>query len=187
MMKNRGDVKRSNICLFARPAAMGDPVRKKGNPRTGSRGTERLCSADRSVPCIPRGTEKSIAVGHGQGELPCSKDEERGGVQNTLIYRGVCFMIVIQSRADEQRKNRNNEEASVIKVSQEELKQKIEKLKKAAAEKAKKAEGKKSDAEVRKARKQVKRAQRKLRAAKAYKAAGKKAGEVKPAEEKASA
>jgi hypothetical protein len=75
----------------------------------------------------------------------------------------------------------------VIKVNQEELKQKIEKLKKTAAEKAAKAEGKKSDPGVRKARKQVKRAQRKLRVAKAYKTAGKKAAEAKPAEEKASA
>jgi hypothetical protein len=113
---------------------------------------------------------------------------ERGrGARNTLIYRGVCFIIVIQLRPDESRKNRNNEEEAVIKVNQEELKQKIEKLKKAAAEKAAKTEGKKSDAGVRKARKQVKRAQRKLRAAKAYKSQGKKAGDTKPAEEKASA
>jgi hypothetical protein len=96
-----------------------------------------------------------------------------------LIYRGVCFIIVIQLRTDENRKNRNSEEEAVIKVNQEELKQKIEKLKKTAAEKVAKAEGKKSDAGVRKARKDVKRAQRKLRAAKAYKSKGKKAGEEK--------
>jgi len=74
----------------------------------------------------------------------------------------------------------------VIKVNQEKLQEKIKKLKESAAEKNKKAEGKVSDPGVRTARKKVKRAQRKLRSAKAYKAAGKKAGEAKPAEEKAS-
>ena len=74
-----------------------------------------------------------------------------------------------------------------IKVNQEELKQKIEKLKKAAAEKAAKAGSKKSEPEAREALKKVKRAQRKLRSAKAYKSAGKKAGEAAPAGEKATA
>ena len=83
--------------------------------------------------------------------------------------------------------NRTNEEEAVIKVNQEELKQKIEKLKKAAVEKAAKAGNKKSEPEAREALKKVKRAQRKLRSTKAYKSAGKKAGEAKPAEEKATA
>jgi hypothetical protein len=76
---------------------------------------------------------------------------------------------------------------TVIKVNQEELKQKIEKLKKASAEKAAKTAGKKSEPEARKALKKVKRAQRKLRTAKAYKTSGKKAVEAAPAEAKASA
>jgi len=75
----------------------------------------------------------------------------------------------------------------MIKVNQEELKQKIDKMKKAVADKAAKSTGKKSDPEVRKARKQVKRAQRKLRVAKSYKQAGKKAAEGQAAGEKASA
>jgi hypothetical protein len=66
----------------------------------------------------------------------------------------------------------------VIKVNQEELKQKIEKLKKAKADTLAKAEGKKSAPAVRKARKKVKRAQRKLRVAKNYKQAGKKPAEA---------
>ena len=78
------------------------------------------------------------------------------------------------------------EECLVIKVNQEKLQEKIKKLKVSAGEKKKKAEGKKSEPEARKALKKVKRAQRKLRSAKAYKAAGKKAGETKPAEVKAS-
>jgi len=69
----------------------------------------------------------------------------------------------------------------VIKVNQEELKQKIAKLKKEAAEKKAKAEGKRADPAAREARKKVKRAQRKLRAAKGYKSASKKAGEAKAA------
>ncbi len=75
----------------------------------------------------------------------------------------------------------------MIKVNQEELKQKIEKLKKVAVEKAAKSVGKKSDPEARKALKQVKRAQRKLRVAKTYKQAEKKAAEGQAAGEKASA
>jgi hypothetical protein len=79
------------------------------------------------------------------------------------------------------------EEQSVVKVNQEKLQEKIKKLKKTAAEVIAKSEGKTDTAEVRKARKKVKREQRKLRSAKAYKSGGKKAGEAKPAEEKASA
>jgi hypothetical protein len=81
----------------------------------------------------------------------------------------------------------SKEDCTVIKVNQEELKQKIEKLKKAAAEKAAKSGGKKSEPEARKALKQVKRAQRKLRTAKTYKLASKKAAEAKAGGEKASA
>jgi len=75
----------------------------------------------------------------------------------------------------------SKEEYIVIKVNQEELQEKIKKLKQASAEKAAKAAGKKSEPEARKALKKVKRAQRKLRTAKAYKSAGKKAAEAKPA------
>lgn len=71
----------------------------------------------------------------------------------------------------------------MIKVNQEELKQKIEKLKKAATEQLSKSEGNVENKDVREARKQVKRAQRKLRSAKAYKSSGKPAGEAKPAEQ----
>lgn len=81
----------------------------------------------------------------------------------------------------------SQEDDTVIKVNQEELKQKIETLKKSAAEKAAKAGGKKSDPEARSAKKQVKRAQRKLRAVKAYKLASKKAAEAKAGEAKATA
>jgi hypothetical protein len=73
------------------------------------------------------------------------------------------------------------EENAVRKINQEELKQKIEKLKKTASEKKTKTEGKKSAPDFRSALKKVKRAQRKLRSAKAYKSAGKKAGEDKAA------
>jgi hypothetical protein len=76
---------------------------------------------------------------------------------------------------------------TVIKVNQEALQEKIKKLKQAAVDKRTKAEGKKADPGVREAQKKVKRAQRKLRSAKAYKSAGKKAAEAKPAEGKASA
>ena len=75
----------------------------------------------------------------------------------------------------------------MIKVNQEELKQKIETLKKAAAEKTAKAGGKKSDPEARKARKKVKRVQRKLRVAKSYKQTGKKKAEAAAGETKATA
>jgi predicted CopG family antitoxin len=76
---------------------------------------------------------------------------------------------------------------SVVKVNQEKLQEKIKKLKKKAADVIGKSGGKTDTAEVRKARKKVKREQRKLRSAKAYKSGGKKAGEAKPAEEKATA
>jgi hypothetical protein len=76
---------------------------------------------------------------------------------------------------------------NVVKINQEELKQKIGKLKKTAAEKASKSVGKKSEPEARKALKMVKRAQRKLRAAKNYKMASKKAAEAKAGGEKAPA
>jgi len=70
----------------------------------------------------------------------------------------------------------------VIKVNQEELKEKIKKLQAKAKVKIEKAAGKAFDPEARKARKTVKRAQRKLRTAKAYKTSGKKkAAEGSPA------
>ena len=69
----------------------------------------------------------------------------------------------------------------MVKINQEELKQKIGKLKKTAAEKASKSVGKKSEPEARKALKQVKRAQRKLRAVKNYRITAKKAAEAKAA------
>jgi prolyl-tRNA synthetase len=78
----------------------------------------------------------------------------------------------------------SSREETMIKVNQEELKQKIEKLKKKAAETVSKAGDKKSGPDIRKARKQVKRAQRKLRVVKSYKQAGKKATETKAAGEK---
>jgi hypothetical protein len=107
-----------------------------------------------------------------------------------LICRGVCFIIgrqISQSRGSHANIRKLKEEQAVVKVNQEELQEKIKKLKKTAAEAIAKSEGKIDTAEVRKSRKKVKRAQRKLRSAKAYKASGKKAGEAKPAEEKASA
>jgi hypothetical protein len=110
--------------------------------------------------------------------------------QNPLICRGVCFIIgrqILWSGRLWQDIRKLKEEQSVVKVNQEKIQEKIKKLKKAVAEVVAKSEGKTDTAEVRKARKKVKREQRKLRSAKAYKSSGKKAGEAKPAEEKASA
>ena len=68
----------------------------------------------------------------------------------------------------------------MIKVNQEKLQEKIGTLKKTTAEKKAKATTK-FDPELRTARKNLKRAQRKLRTAKAYKSAGKKTADAKPA------
>ncbi len=76
----------------------------------------------------------------------------------------------------------------MVKVNQEELKQKIGKLKEKAKAKLEKTGGKRLDSSARAALKKVKRAQRRLRAAKAYKSSGTKAAaEAKPAEGAATA
>lgn len=75
----------------------------------------------------------------------------------------------------------------MIKLNEEELRQKIARLKEKAKAAAEKAGGEHSDADVRLMRKKVKRAQRRLRAVMAYKTGGKKKTEAAQTEGAASA
>lgn len=75
----------------------------------------------------------------------------------------------------------------MIKLNEEELRQKIARLKEKAKAAAEKAGGKYSDPDVRLMRKKVKRAQRRLRAAMAYKSGGGNKAEAAQADGTASA